>query len=188
MAAKLHTLVEMPQAEVGIAAVAVHLPELLEHVEWGAADNTVCPAQPFQQLRGHAEPVVGDIAGAAVELETEAGGTAGAAVKLEAEVVGNAVAIDLEHWKLPGCILVLEVADMSQALHTAVAEELRLKLLHERLREIVDIVDCFQLLHLFHIQMAGHLGLEAGHWDCRTYLGLEQLISFNDSLRDNPRN
>ena len=83
MAAKLHTLVEMPQAEVGIAAVAVHLPKLLEHIEWGAADNTVCPAQPIQQLRGHAEPVVGD--------------TAGAAVELEAEGVGNAVAIDQEH-------------------------------------------------------------------------------------------
>ena len=83
MAAKLHTLIEMLQVEVGIAAVAVHLPELLEHVEWGAVDNTVYPAQSFQQLRGHAEPVAGDIAGAVVELETEAGDTAGAVVEVE---------------------------------------------------------------------------------------------------------
>lgn len=113
MAAKLHTLVEMPQAEVGIAAVTVHLTELLEDVERAAADNTGCPAQSFQQLRGHAEPVVGDAAGAAVEREAELGDTAGAAVELEAEGVGNAVAIDQEHWKLQGCILVQEVADMS---------------------------------------------------------------------------
>lgn len=96
MAAKVHTL---PQAEVGIAAAAVHLTELLDHVERGAADNTVCPVQAFQQLRRHAEPVVGD--------------TAGAAVDLEAEVVGSAVAIDQEHWKLRDYILVQEVADTS---------------------------------------------------------------------------
>lgn len=106
MAAKLHTLVGMPQAEVGIAAVTVHLTELLEHVGPGTVDNTVCPAQSFQQLRGYAEPVVGDTAGAAVKLEAEAGDTAGAAAELEVEVVGNAVAIDQEHWKLRGCILV----------------------------------------------------------------------------------
>lgn len=99
MAAKLHTLVEMPQAEVGIAAVTVQLPELLEHVEREAADKTVCSARSFQKLREHAEPAVGDIAGAAV--------------KLEAEVPGSAVAIDQEQWKLRGCILVQEVADMS---------------------------------------------------------------------------
>ena len=99
MAAKLHTLVGMLQAEVGIAAVTVHLTELLGHVERGAADNTVCPAQSFQQLRGHAEPVAGD--------------TAGAVVDLESEVVGNAVAIDQGHWKLRDCILVQEVADMN---------------------------------------------------------------------------
>ena len=94
MAAKLHTLVGMPQAEVGIAAVTVHLTELLEHVERAAADNTVSFAQSFQQLRGHAEPVVGDTAGAAVNLEAEAGDTAGAVVDLEAEVVSNDVALD----------------------------------------------------------------------------------------------
>ena len=93
--------------------MTVHLPELLEHVERGAADNTVCPAQLFQQLRGHAEPVVWDTAGAAVKLEAEAGDTAGAVVKLEAEVVGNAVATDQEDWKLRGYILVQEVADTS---------------------------------------------------------------------------
>ena len=62
--------------------MTVQLPELLEHVERAAADNTVCSPQSFRQLRGHAEPAGGD--------------TAGAAVKLEAEVVGSAVAIDQE--------------------------------------------------------------------------------------------
>ena len=85
--------------EVGIAAVTVQLPELLEHDAREAADNTGCSVRSFQQLRGHAEP-----AGA---------GTAGAAVELEAEVVGSAVAIAQEQWKLRGCILVQEVADMS---------------------------------------------------------------------------
>ena len=94
-AAKLHTLVATPQSEFGIAAVTGQLPELLEHVERGAADNTVRLAQSFQ----HAERVVGD--------------TAGAAVDPEAEVVGNAAAIDQERWKLRDCILVQEVADMS---------------------------------------------------------------------------
>ena len=112
MAAKSHTLVEMPQAEVDIAAVTVHLMELPEHVERGAANNTVCPAQSVQHLRGHAEPVVGDTADAAVKLEAEAGDIAGVAVAHEAEVVGSAVAIDQEHWELRGCILVQEVADM----------------------------------------------------------------------------
>ena len=96
MAAKLHTLVGMPQAEVGIAAVTVQLLELLGHVEPGAADNTVCSPQSFQQLREHAELAGGD--------------TVGAAVELEAEVVGSAVATDQE---LRGCTLVQEVADMS---------------------------------------------------------------------------
>lgn len=49
--------------------------------------------------------------------------------------------------------------------------------LHGRLHEIVDTVGCFQLPHLFGTQMAGHLDLEAGHWDCRTYLRLEHLLS-----------
>ena len=78
----------------------------------GAADNVGCPAQSFQQLRGHAEPVVGDTAGTAVGLEVVAEDTAGVAVAHEAEVVGSAVAIDQEHWELRGCILVQEVADM----------------------------------------------------------------------------
>ena len=69
-----------------------------------------------------------------------------------------------------------EVADRSQALHTVVVEELRSRSLHGRLREIVDIVGCLQLLHLSGIQMVGHLGLEAGHWDCRTYRGLKHLL------------
>ena len=99
MAAEIHTLVGMPQAELGIAGVTVQLQELLEHVERGAADNTVYFAPSFQQLRGHAEPAVGD--------------TAGAAADLEAEVAGNAVAIDQERWKLQDCILVQEVADLS---------------------------------------------------------------------------
>ena len=84
---------------MGIAAVTVQLPELLEHVERVGADNTGCSARSFQQLRGHAEPARAH--------------TAGAAVQLEAEVVGSAVAIDQEQWKLRGCILVQEVADMS---------------------------------------------------------------------------
>ena len=84
---------------MGIAAVTVQLPGLLEHVERAGADNTGCSVRSFQQLRGHAEP-----AGA---------GTAGAAVELEVEVVGSAVAIDQEQWKLQGCILVQEVVDMS---------------------------------------------------------------------------
>ena len=50
--------------------------------------------------------------------------------------------------------------------------------LHGRLHEIVDTVGCFQLPHLSGTQMAGHLDLEAGHWDCRTYLRLEHLLSF----------
>ena len=99
MAARLHTLAEMPQAEVGIAAVTVQLPKLLEHVEREVADNTVCSARSFQKLLEHAEPAVGD--------------TAGAAVGLEAEVPGSAVATDQEPWKLRRCILVQEVADMS---------------------------------------------------------------------------
>ena len=99
MAAMLHTLIEMWQAEVGIAAVTVQLPGLLEHVERAEADNTGCAARSFQQLQGHAEWAGVD--------------TAGAAVELEAEVVGSSVAIDQEQWKLRGCILVQEVADMS---------------------------------------------------------------------------
>ncbi len=166
MAAKLHSLVGMPQAVVGIAAVTVQLPELLEHVEREAADNTACSAQSFQQPLGHAEP---------------AGGyTAGAAVELEAEVVGSAAPIDQEQRKLRGCILVQEVADRSQVLHTVAAEELRLRSFHGRLREIVDIVGCLQLLHLSGMQMVRHLGLEAGHWDCRTYLGLKHLFRFKN--------
>ena len=84
---------------MGIAALSVQRPELLEHIERAAADNTVCSARSSQQLRGHAEPAEGD--------------TAGAAVELGAEVVGSAVAIDQEQWKVRGCILVQEVADMS---------------------------------------------------------------------------
>ena len=82
MAAKLHSLLGMPQAVVGIAAVTVQLLEPLEHVEREAADSTVCSAQSFQQLPGHADPAVGD--------------TAAAAVELEAEMVGSAAAIDQE--------------------------------------------------------------------------------------------
>ena len=96
MAAKLHTLVGIPQAAVGIAAVTVQLLDLPGHAERGAADNTVCSVQPFQQLREHAEPAGVD--------------TAGAAVELEAEVVGSAVATDQD---LRGCTFVQEVADMS---------------------------------------------------------------------------
>ena len=99
MAAKLHTLVGIPQVAVGIAAVTVQLLDLPGHAERGAADNTVCSVQPFQQLREHAEPAGVDTAGAA-----------GAAVELEAEVVGSAVATDQD---LRGCTLVQEVADMS---------------------------------------------------------------------------
>ncbi len=144
--------------------MTVQLPELLEHVERVAADNAGCSARSFQQLRGHAEPAAGD--------------TVGAAVELEAEVVGSAVAIDQEQWKLRGYILVQEVADMSWALHTVVAQELRLRSLHGCLHGVVDTVGCFQLPHLSGTQMVGHLGLEAGHWDYRTYLRLEQLFFF----------
>ena len=144
--------------------MTVQLREPLEHVERAGADNTGCSARSFQQLREHADPAAAD--------------TAGAAVKHEVEVVGSAVAIDQEQWKLRGCILVQEVADMSSALHTAVAEELQLRSLHGRHHEIVNTVGCFQLQHLSGTQMAGHLGLEAGHWDCRTYLVLDQLLLF----------
>lgn len=99
MAAKLHTLVGMLQAEVGIAAATAQPPELLEHVERAAADNIVCPAQSFQQLQVHAEPVEG--------------GAAGAAVELGAEAVDSAAAIDQEQRKRRNYILEQEVADMS---------------------------------------------------------------------------
>ena len=72
-------------------------------------------------------------------------------------------------------------------LHTVVAEELQLGSRHGHLRGIVDTVGCFRLLHLSGIQMAGRLGLEAGHWDCRTYFHLKHLIPSKNLLTDYPR-